>query len=275
MACLDDLAASDQALRIALERFGRAGRGAWVEDGVLLTCGPAGSGGPYAHAVLRLTHRCTAERVLTIARQHASRCGTPVGLWTSRYADADIDAAGRAAGYGRFSDPPLTGMVADAPSDPPLVRAAGAVTRTEDPQELAAVVAAAFSQRGVSAAAACALVGNPRLLKAEGTHAFLAVTDGRPTASAIAFVEPPYGVLTYIGTIPSARRRGAATEVTVVAMRAAVDGGAGKLGLQATSEARSLYQGLGFADVTEYPCYRVPPSPASASAGVKPLPLRR
>ncbi len=267
----DDLLTSDAALRIALERFGRFGRGARVENGVLLTCGPAGSSGPYAHAVFRLTRACRAERLLTLAGRHASWCGAPVGVWTRSHADADIEAAARAAGFGRLSDPPLTGMVVATASLPArlppraegtVTRAEGTVTRAQDPSVLAAVVAAAFGRRGVSVAAASALVGNALLLNAEGTHAFLAVGDGQPVASALAFVEPPYGVLTFIGTIPSARRHGAATAVTLAAMRAAIEGGSRKLGLQATQGARRLYQGLGFADVTEYPCYLVPPSAA-------------
>ena len=153
------------------------------------------------------------------------------------------------------------GMVAhEAPasSDP---RAAGTVRRAQDPEMFAAVVAAAFEQRGISFAAASALLDNPPLLNAEGSHAFVAVTNGQPVASAIVFVEPPYGSLAYIGTIPAARRRGAATEVTVVAMRAAIKDGATRLGLQATPEGKVLYRRLGFAEVTEYPCYLIPPSP--------------
>lgn len=260
LAKVDDLVASDAALRIPLWRFGRFGLGARVKDGVLLTCGPAGSTGPYAHAVLRLTHGCTAEGLLALAGQHASECGTPVAVWLRRHADGDIETAARPAGYGRFSDlPVLTGMVAhDAPvsSD---ARVEGTVTRTQDPRVLASVVAEAFGERGISVAAASALVGNPQLLSAEGSHAFVAVTNGQAVAGAMAFVEPPYGALSYIGTIPTARRRGVATEVTMAAMRAATDGGATRLGLQATQEGKGLYHRLGFAAVTEYTWYLVPP----------------
>ncbi len=259
----DDVDASDAALRIVLERLGRFGLGAWVQDGVLLTCGPAGSGGPYAHAVLRLNRRCPAERLLALALDHARRCGTPVGVWVRSHADADIETAVRNAGYELFGGSDvLAGMVAreaPAPADPP---AAGTVRRAQDPEVFAAVVAAAFGQRGISFAAASALLDNPPLLNAAGSHAFVAVINGQPVASAIAFVEPPYGGLAYIGTIPAARRRGAATEVTVAAMRAAIDGGATHLGLQATPEGKVLYERLGFAEVTQYPCYLIAPSPA-------------
>jgi hypothetical protein len=100
LAQFDDLVAADTALRIALERFGRFGLGARVQGGVLLTCGPAGSSGPYAHAVLRLARGCAAERLLALAGQHAGDCGTPVALWIRRHADADIETAARTAGLG-------------------------------------------------------------------------------------------------------------------------------------------------------------------------------
>ena len=216
LAPLDDIDASDAALRIVLERLGRFGLGAWVQDGVLLTCGPAGSSGPYAHAVLRLTRECAPERILTLAVEHARRCGTPVGLWVRSHADADIETAAREAGYGLFDgSAALVGMVAEEAPAPPDPRAAGVVRRAQDPEMFAAVVAAAFGQRGISFAAASALLDNPPLLNAEGSHAFVAVTNGQPVASALVFVEPPYGALAYIGTIPAARRSGAATEVTV------------------------------------------------------------
>jgi len=64
-------------------------------------------------------------------------------------------------------------------------------------------------------------------------------------------------VLSYIGTVPAARRRGAATEVAVAAMCAAIESGARHLGLQATQEAKALYRRLGFAEVTTYSCYLV------------------
>jgi ribosomal protein S18 acetylase RimI-like enzyme len=259
---LDDLVASDAALRIALARFGRFGLGARVREGVLLTCGPVGSTGPYAHAVLRLRRGCTAQRLLTLAGQHAAEWGTPVAVWIRRHADGDIETAARTAGYALFGDDPvLTGMVArgaPASSDP---RVEGTVTRTQDPQVLATLVAEAFGERGISVAAASALVGNPRLLSAEGSYAFVAVRDGQAVACAMAYVEPPYGALSYIGTVPAARRRGVATEVTMAAMRTAIDRGATRLGLQASKEGKGLYQRLGFAAVTEYTCYLVPPSP--------------
>lgn len=262
LAPLDDIDASDVALRIVLERLGRFGLGASVHDGVLLTRGPAGSSGPYAHAVLCLTRECAAARILGLAVEHAQRCGAPVGLWLRSHADADIQTTALKAGYGLFGGPAvLTGMVAhDAPTsaDP---RAAG-IVRAQDAKTFAAVVAAAFGQRGISFAAASALLDNQPLLNAEGSHAFVAVNNGQPVACAIAFVEPPYGALAYIGTIPAARRRGAATAVTVAAMRAAINDGATRLGLQATPEGKALYRRLGFSDATEYPCYLISPSSA-------------
>ena len=258
----DDVVASDAALRIVLERLGRFGVGAWVRDGVLFTCGPDGSSGPYAHAVLCLTRKCSADRSLTLAVEHARWCGTPVGLWVRGHADSDVETAARRAGLGLFGGSDvLTGMVAHEAPASSDARAASIVRRAKDPEMFAAVVAAAFEERGISFAAAAALLDNPPLLNAEGSHAFVALTDGQPVASAIVFVEPPYGALAYIGTIPAARRRGAATEVTVAAMRAAINRGASRLCLQATPEGKILYQRLGFAEVTEYPCYLVPPSP--------------
>src|SRR5207248_5894162 len=128
------------------------------------------------------------------------------------------------AGLRLFGGPhALARMVAHQAPASPVGRGDRIVTRAPDPHVLATVVAAAFEERGISAAVASALIDNPRLLMAEGALAFLVVVDGHAVASTIAFLESPYGVLSYIGTVPAARRRGAATEVAVAAMCAAIE----------------------------------------------------
>lgn len=94
----DDMEASDAALRSVLERFGRCGRGVSIEDALLLTCGPVGSVGSYAHAALPLSRNYDAREVLRCVREHASRCAASVVLWASAQHDADLREAAGAAG---------------------------------------------------------------------------------------------------------------------------------------------------------------------------------
>lgn len=258
---LGDLDASDAGLRIVLERFGRSGLGAWVKKGLLLTRGPAGSTGSYAHAALRITEQPTAAETLRDARDHADRCGMPAVLWIQAHRDADLDLAARSAGLAVVGDVrPLAGMIARWPPSSPLARVEGIVKPVDDARVFAEVVAAAYAQRDVTPEAAMALLGNPRLLNAERTHALIAVVDGEPVASALVFIEAPVAVLSWIGTIPKARRRGAATLITAAAMQAAVERGASIVALQASEEGVPLYQRLGFQQVTRYGRYLVQPT---------------
>ncbi len=258
---LGDLDASDAGLRIVLERLGRYGLGASVEEGLLLTRGPAGSAGSYAHAVLRLSGRPTAARTLSGARDHADRCGVPVVLWIRAHHDADLDSAARSAGLAPVGGArPLAGMIAREPLSFPPGREEGIVKPAHDARVFAEIVAAAYAQRGVTPEAARALLGNPRLLNAEHTRALEAVVDGEPVASALVCVEAPVAVLSWIGTIPTARRRGVATLITEAAMRTAVECGAGIIALQASAEGEPLYQQLGFQEVTRYGRYLVEPA---------------
>jgi ribosomal protein S18 acetylase RimI-like enzyme len=256
----DDVEASDAALRSVLERFGRCGRGAWITNGLLLTCGPVGSVGSYAHTALPLSRDCDAREVLQRAREHARRCEASVVLWVSAEHNADLREAAGAdglspAGSG-FERP---GMIA---RETPPIQASRAVTvePVRDPRVFARVVAAAYAHRGVSAEAAFALLANPRLLAAAGTHMLLALLEREPVASVLGFIDGPVGVLSWIGTVPHARGRGIAKLVTAAAVHAAMAHGARVVGLQATEEGEPLYRQLGFTEATRYVRYVVEPT---------------
>lgn len=220
-AATADLDASDAALRIVLERFGLCGRGVWFEDGLLLTWGPVGSVGSYAHAALRLSRDRDAREVLRRTREHASRCGVSVVLWVSADHDADLgEAASAAALSPAGSGRERAGMTA---CESPSGQASRGVTvePVRDPRVVAGVVAEAYAHRGVSAEAASALLANPRLLAAAGNHMLMALRDGEPVASALGFIDGPVGVLSWIGTVPHARGRGIAKLITAAAVRTA------------------------------------------------------
>jgi GNAT superfamily N-acetyltransferase len=256
----DDLEASDAALRIVLERFGRCGRGVWIEDGLLLTCGPVGSVGSYAHAALPLSRDCDAREVLQRTREHAGRCEASVTLWVTAQHDADLRDAASAAGLSPsgsgFERP---GMIA---RQRPAVRASCGVTvePVRDPRAFAGVVAEAYAHRGVSAEAAFALLANPRLVSAAGSHMLVALLEGEPVASALGFIDGPVGVLSWIGTVPRARGRGIAKLITAAAVRTAMAHGVRTVGLQATEEGEPLYRQLGFREATRYVRYVMDPS---------------
>jgi GNAT superfamily N-acetyltransferase len=248
----DDLEASDAALRIVLERFGRCGRGVWIEDGLLLTCGPVGSVGSYAHEALPLSRDCDAREVRQRTREHAGRCEASVVLWVTAHHDADLREAASAAGHSpAVSGFERPGMIARQRS---AARASRGVTvePVRDPRAFAGVVAVAYAHRGVSAEAAFALLANPRLLTAAGNHILVAVLDGEPVASALVFIDGPVGVLSWIGTVPHARGRGIGKLVTAAAVHTAMAHGARIVGAQATEEGEPLYRQLGFREATRY-----------------------
>lgn len=241
--------------------FGRYGHGAHVRDDVLLVEGSEGSTGSYAHAAFRLSAGRSPPEVIELARDHATRCRARVVLWTRLRDDADLERAAResglaAVGGGRR----MPGMLTSVASPSFTLSEGCRVRQTRDAPAFAAVVAEAYRSRGVTPKAASSLLGNPQLLAARGHHALVALCEGEPVACALAFVEDGIGVLSWIGTVRRARRRGFGAAVTTAATEVALAHGARVVTLQTTDEGQPLYQRLGFQEVTSYGRYLVEPS---------------
>jgi ribosomal protein S18 acetylase RimI-like enzyme len=70
--------------------------------------------------------------------------------------------------------------------------------------------------------------------------------DGRPAAVALALHHNDDCGISFVATIPDARRRGLATEVMRQALRDAQDKGCTTTTLQATDVGERLYENLGY-----------------------------
>lgn len=80
-------------------------------------------------------------------------------------------------------------------------------------------------------------------------HVVVALLDGEPVATAIAFdLDGDCGIYN-VGTLEHARRRGLGTALTVVLLRDALERGCATASLQATPMAERLYAALGFRDL--------------------------
>lgn len=106
----------------------------------------------------------------------------------------------------------------------------------------------AWSQVWSGATGGPALDGTVRFRLGAGpafTH-LLAVHAGRPVGCAAVFVGPTGGEVQHVVTVPSARRRGIGTALTVAALRTIAAGGGRTAVLTSSPDGLRIYQRLGF-----------------------------
>jgi ribosomal protein S18 acetylase RimI-like enzyme len=95
---------------------------------------------------------------------------------------------------------------------------------------------------------------------------YLARIDGRPVATSLGAVLDGVVAIYNVATVPDARRRGAGGAVTAAAMADAQAGGARWAILETSEMGRSVYERLGFRQVTEVAIYAGSFSGAPADA---------
>jgi GNAT superfamily N-acetyltransferase len=81
---------------------------------------------------------------------------------------------------------------------------------------------------------------------AGSARTFLATLEGRPVATALAFVHAGVLAVYSVATVPDARGLGLGRAVTIAAMQEGADRGAGAAVLEASTMGRPVYEKLGF-----------------------------
>jgi predicted GNAT family acetyltransferase len=93
-----------------------------------------------------------------------------------------------------------------------------------------------------------------------GIAAVVAYTDDEPVASAIVYVSHGVGCITWVGTLPAARRRGHATYCTMAASARGFGMGADAVAGPATDVGARVYEKLGAQGTTRHRWYRWTPA---------------
>ncbi len=247
----DDIEASDGSLVDALSVMAEWQDSSRVveENGTLFVEGKSRFPMPYSNAVFPTVPEPDAERVLAAAsgffpdRRYV--------LWTRGGTD-ELGKVAVARGFVAIGETPA--MVIDEPipessSNIDVTR----VTLARELEEFVLVSQLAYAEAGLPAAITSSYFARADRVIASAVLA-VAHLGGAPAAAALAITNGVTGVggVYWVGTVPAARRRGAATAVTRYVTNAAFEQGATVVTLQATQAGEPVYRRLGYRVVGRY-----------------------
>ncbi len=152
----------------------------------------------------------------------------------------------------------LPGMaLAPLPEAPPLAPSGLRIEAVTEESSLDAFARAAFRSFGYPEDAASMML-TPQLWARPEVEAFVGTADGEPVASAMLIVSGRVAGIYWVGTVPSARRRGFGEALTWAAIQAGRRAGCLVASLQASTMGRPVYERMGFVHVINYERYQRP-----------------
>lgn len=208
-----------------------------LSPNTVMRVGPARPEGPGPAEILDRADALHGER----------QAGYSVHL---RLGDADDDLADEARRRRPVYDGDAPAMVVEARLRPgrPIAAdvAVAPVADADDAAAYAAVVDDAYQSSGWPAGGPAELFSSPSLLLAPGKAGFVARLAGCPAAAAYVSVTHGLGLVSWVGTVGTARGRGLAAAVTVAATNAGFDLGAAGVWLVSSPMGEPTYRRLGF-----------------------------
>lgn len=253
MPSLEDLVAIDRNAAGMLTTAMRAVSDGWVrEDASLVVCG-APFGIATTNVAMVVGPTTPAAIAAATHREFAAR-GVPYSVWTRRHADRELSAALEADGWGR------------ALAAPAMVCATGELVRPAVPRELRLewvrterdraayreVMEAAWGVYGIDRAAIGPFFGRLEALAGPAVRAVLGWVGSEAVAGAILYCLHGVAGIGWVGTLPSASRRGYGASVTWRAVAAGLERGMRFASLQASPLGEPVYRRLGFRTVSSY-----------------------
>jgi len=174
--------------------------------------------------------------------------GQALGVVVEQGRHESVDRAVREYGLSlAMTEPAMAVAVADVA--PPIVPAGIDVIRVSEPEGLTGLVDVEVRSFGTERRVAEALLG-PGQLSLPNVRWYAAVTDARPVAQAYTHAREGAVGVWGVATVPELRGRGIGTALTAFAIRDAPE--ADLAWLMATAEGRSMYERMGFRQVSEW-----------------------
>jgi len=259
MTSAGDFDAMDRNAAAMLVAAMRATERGWIaeEDGMALC------GAPWGIATTNVAMTVGPTTVASIealtAREFAGR-GVPYTVWTREHADRELSAALDRRGWGRVLTAPA--MTCDAsdlvmPAVPRDLRLAW-VRNDEDRAAYQAVMESAWGIYGIDRTAIGPFFERLEGLEAPDIRAVLGWVGGEPVAGAVLYCLCGVAGIGWVGTLPSASRRGYGAAVTWRAIVAGFERGMRFASLQASPLGEPVYRRMGFQVASYYHVY-VPP----------------
>jgi GNAT superfamily N-acetyltransferase len=213
-----------------------------------------------ANGIIRLDDSQPAAAVLDAADDFfAARTRGYTVFTTSRAADAELDAACRAAYTAPLIDMPE--MVCPQPVDARPLADDVELRRVEDDagvRAFAEMSAQAYATIGMPADEVPAWFDRPEGVLEPHLCTVLAYLDGAPVSGAMANLSHGIGGVYWVGTVPAARGKALADACTRYVTNWAFDEGAQAVSLQASSQGEPIYRAMGYEDLFRYYGYIAP-----------------
>ena len=179
--------------------------------------------------------------------------GHGVTLMSADHRDADIVQMVSSLGWHLVIE--LPGMLLDARPARPDPGPDVSLTRVDSDQDhdvFRKVLQDGFADDDDERGMIASVFSAPASLAPPGIRAIVASVDGIPASCGVAYESTGLGVIGWVATLPTYRRRGLGTLVTAAAADAIFDSGATGVALQASPDGLPVYTRMGFQEITRY-----------------------
>ncbi len=122
-------------------------------------------------------------------------------------------------------------------------------------RDFAQVCAVSYATLGMPLPVAHAMFAVPSRMLADHLHVVTAYDKEQPVCTAMALLSHGIGGIYWVGTVPSARKRGLAAHCTRAVSNWCFEQGARSVILQASTQGDPIYRALGFQELTRYPWF--------------------
>lgn len=229
----------DGFARLQLLLGGHAGRGRTLEwDGLVASIVPNAPESPTLNAAVALAPEQAAAHIDELERLYQVATVRRWGIWIDGHA---TDAAEQLARRGLLmtnASPGMGARIDELPHD-------GATTTEADLATVGRVNDLAYGNYDARLERTLSPLPNGIL------HAYRAdLEDGSPASVALALHNGEDAGISFVATVPNARRQGLATNVMRQALKHALDNGCTTTTLQATDVGERLYTALGYQRLT-------------------------
>jgi GNAT superfamily N-acetyltransferase len=265
---------ADQNLAESLREFTRWSAEGQIseQDGLLLTLGADPF--PAINDVMRASDRSSpaAPELLDRACDYFASKQRGFGIRARAHLDEDLIALCKARRLFQLSNSPGLGI--RAPIDERTLPTLPATQNQLDLRtisdaagaaDFALVCTAAYGTMGLPAASAGKLFSRVERALQPHIKIVVAYDAGQPLSAALAFLSHGIGGIYWVGTVPTARKRGVAAHCTRAVTNWCFEQGASAVALQASQQGEPIYRALGFTEFTRYPWFLCNPLPQGAA----------
>ena len=215
-----------------------------------------------SNAAFRVDDEADPESLLEAAGRFFGERGRGFALWVrgSVPEDRGLEATAQGAGFKCVWEMPEM-LLHDRAEEPALPEGAELrrLSTAEEDRAFWRIAAAAYATNGFPPEVFAHYEGLQRLADGGDAVAFIAYDEGVPVSIAMTIVSHGVGGIYWVGSLPSARRRGLGRAAAAAATNAGFELGADVASLQASPAGRPIYEAMGYETIYDYRLLLSPP----------------